>query len=171
MRNPKRRDSKRMRVIWVVACTLGAFIIGASTVGNNITSMWNNINSNKTGSLTASGTTISLPHPSPVLNLQQGRKEVSPGSQVEPKIQVSTGKQSPNLKSVHGSVRFQYDAPGAQQAQNMSSSSKNASVQVLAGSRASVQVSTGAQSPNISGVDKDVDMKFTSTPSTEGKKD
>jgi hypothetical protein len=173
MRNQKKRDSKRTTVISAIACAVGVFIVGASTVGNNVTSMWNSINSNKKGSLTAStGPTTPLTHPSPIQSLQPGRKRTLPAAQVEPKIQVSTGEQSPNLNDVHGSVRLQYDLPGAQQhVQNASSSPKNPSVLVMADSRAAVQVSAGTQSPNISGVDKDVDMRFKSTPSTEGKKD
>ena len=172
MKNPKKRDSKRTTVIWTVACAVGVFIVGASTVGNNATSMWNNINNNKTGSPTASiGPATPSRQPSPVSNQQRGRKQVVPTARVEPKFQASTGEQSPNLNDVHGSVRLQYDVPGKPHAQNLSSSPKNPSALVIADSRAAVQISTGGQSPNISGVGKDVDMKFISTPTTESKKD
>jgi hypothetical protein len=144
-------DQARKARYWVIATTLGGIVVASAAVFNSVTSGINNVASFR--KQVASSSAPAQPPAGTSLNPQPPKAK----STTKTFAQVSTGDQSPDLRDVQKSVRLQYG--GAQTA----SRSQDKVSPIRIPNTSSVQFSTGKQSPNISGVGGDVDIKFAQT--------
>ena len=141
--------------------SLAAATLWLTTNGNNITSILNNLsNLRKKPPATTVVAVSPVPSPSSIVNNLPSHKTATMHPATASISQVSTGNQSPNIANVQGSVRLQYSGPTVPQSSPSLPSAPAERVVVVGKDRYPTQVSTGAQSPNISGVNKDVEIKY-----------
>jgi hypothetical protein len=155
------KSKRSTRILPVV----GAFILGVATTGDHLTSIWNNINNVKK---TTTASVAPAKPPDHQIRLHAHAQNEKPIPRILPEVQVSTSAQSPNMKNVH-SIHLQYGSPQANTTTQEPPTFQGRTVSVRASGRASVQVSTATQSPNISGVDKDVVINFNASNPTASR--
>jgi hypothetical protein len=153
---------------WKAIAAWGAVIVAVSTVANNSSSTFSTLyNLFKKPAAVASASAVNAPL-QPSLPVSQGQKADST-KPTSATFQASTGEQSPNLRNVKKGVRLQYSAPQQHgSGQTETDGRNNAVLPVTIPKASAVQISTGSQSPNISGVGGDVDLNFVNA-SSEGR--
>jgi len=157
---------------FTVSLAIGACVLWATTNGNNVTSILNNVRNLNNRPSVASVALVTLPAHQNQLPARQESATPSPKAiPSEPVIQVATGDQSANLKDIHGSLHLRYNSPDGQKLSQKQSNSEARTVLAGGANLQSLQVSTGPKSLNISGVDKDVEIDFDAPRTTADNKD